>query len=279
MSMTGERLKELKTKESYDILWLQYSGKAPKEKYHFDHMQEVIPDKIVRGKQGLELGCGCGWDLQIMAIRNPSVMIIGMDMSDGVYTAKEVTGDLKNAEVIKGSASAIPFGNESFDFVYSFGVLHHMPQPYKGLAEICRVLKKDSPVFLYLYEDHAENPVKHAFIIIVSKIRKITVTLPPRLLYVAAYIFSPSVFLFFTIPARIFGNFKRTRFLYEKMPFNFGTGFFSLAGDLYDRFSAPIEHRYSRQEAYNFLGQNCFVNIRISRLKDTAGWVIWGYKK
>ena len=147
MSVAIEKLKELRTKESYGILWLGYSGKKPEEKYHFDCMQEVIPDKIIRGTRGLEVGCGCGWDLRIMATRDPSVRIIGMDMSDGVYTAKETVGNLENAELIKGSACAIPFQNGVFNFVYSFGVLHHLPRPDKGLAEIYRVLKKDSPVF------------------------------------------------------------------------------------------------------------------------------------
>jgi hypothetical protein len=62
------------------------------------------------------------------------------------------------------------------------------------------------------------------------------------------------------------------------MPFNFARTPFSLRRDLYDRFGAPIEHRFSRRELGEVLVRNGFRRIKIKRMRDTAGWVAWGYK-
>ena len=74
-------------------------------------------------------------------------------------------------------------------------------------------------------------------------------------------------------------KFKLTRRIAENTPFNFGTGPFSLRGDIYDRFGAPVEYRFSRQAVLDMFGECGFSNARVTRLYNTAGWVAWGYKR
>ena len=45
----------------------------------------------------------------------------------------------------------LKYPDNSFDFVFCKGVLHHTGNTYKGLSELKRVLKKDSNAFIYLY--------------------------------------------------------------------------------------------------------------------------------
>ncbi len=172
----------------------------------------------------------------------------------------------------------IPLKEGVFDFAYSFGVLHHTPNPKKGLFEISRVLKKESPVFLYLYEDHSENIIKYIALRAIMVLRKITIKIHPKILYILSFIASPFVFILFSGPAIILRKFKSTRKFAENIPFNFGTSPFYLQADLYDRFGAPIEYRFNRREVYDMLNRCNFYNINITRLKATAGWVVWAYK-
>ncbi len=267
------------TKELYGFLWSKEKNYLPGiSKSHYHSMQDVISEKIVRGKLGVEIGSGNGHDTFVMSKENPDVKIVSMDLSDGIHNAKKLVENLGNVCILKGSALNIPLKDGLFDFAYSFGVLHHTENPTKGLREIKKILKKDAPVFLYLYEDHSENLLKYYLLKIITVFRKVTTNIPHKLLYPFCFFLSPLVFLLFSCPAKIFGRFDITRKISGKLPFNFGSTPFSLTGDLYDRFGAPIEERYSRSGAMNLLKNEDFYNIRITRLVDTAGWVLWGVK-
>ena len=265
------------TKNTYSLLW-QQSGSIVPSRWHFNAMQDVISDSIVRGKIGIEVGSGCGYDTYIIAKGNPAVKLISMDISDGIYNTRRLVSSLGNVVTLKCSALDIAVKGSSLDFAYSFGVLHHTPDPERCLREITRILKKDCPAFIYLYEDHSENPFKYAAIKIVTAVRRITTHLPKKMLYVLSGVLSPLVFIIFTVPSKIMKNFKATKDIASKMPFNFGTGLFSLRGDLYDRFAAPIEYRFSRKGMRELFAGCGFSDIHITRLRDTAGWVAWGYK-
>lgn len=265
------------TKSTYSLLW-QQSGSAIPQRWHFNAMQEVVPEPIVRGRIGIEVGSGCGYDTYIMAKANPVVKLISIDISDGIYKTGRLVSGLGNVMAVKCSALDIAVKGSSLDFAYSFGVLHHTSDPKKGLLEIARVLKKGSPVFLYLYEDHSENAVKYTLLRIVTAVRRLTTRMPKKVLYALSWALSPFVFITFTVPSKIMKNFKATRHIAEEMPFNFGTGPFSLRGDLYDRFGAPIEYRFSRKGVNELFAECGFSNIHITRLRKTAGWVSWGYK-
>lgn len=265
------------TKKTYGLLW-GHSGKDVPPRWHFNAMQEVITEPIVRGEIGIEVGSGCGYDTYIMAKANPAVKLISIDISDGIYKTKQLVSGLGNVMALKCSALNIAVKGSSLDFAYSFGVLHHTSDPKRGLLEIARVLKNGSPAFLYLYEDHSENPIKHTLLVIITAVRRLTTRMPKKALYALSWILSPFIFIVFTVPSKIMKNFKATRHIAEEMPFNFGTGPFSLRGDLYDRFGAPIEYRFSRQGINDLFTECGFSNIHITRLRHTAGWVVWGYK-
>lgn len=265
------------TKNTYSLLW-QRSGSAVPSRWHFNAMQEAISEPIVRGKIGIEVGSGCGYDTYIMASGNPAVRLISIDISDGIYNTRRLVSSLSNVAAVKCSALNIAARGSIFDFAYSFGVLHHTQDPKKGLQEMARILKNGCPVFLYLYEDHSENLVKYAALRVVTALRCFTTRLPRKTLYALSWILSPFVFIIFTLPSKIMKNFNITKHIAQAMPFNFGTGPFSLSGDLYDRFGAPLEFRFSRTGVHDLLAGCGFSDIHITRLRDTAGWVAWGYK-
>lgn len=277
-SASDTKAKIKKTEDVYGFLWRGLENKSS-GKWHYNNMQEAIKEPIVRGEKGVDIGSGCGYDTFIMAKKNPSVKIFSLEISDGVFAIKKLTRGLNNVWVIKGSALNIPLADNALDFAYSFGVLHHTPDPESAVREIFRVVKKSAPVYLYLYEDHSENRVKCTFLKIIKLLRIITVRLPEKFLYSLSFLASPFVIILFTLPSMFLKKFRITQPLSERIPFNFGRSLFSLTGDLYDRFGAPIEHRFSRKEIFDLLNRNGFANISVTRMRSAAGWVTWGYKR
>ncbi len=73
-------------------------------------------------------------------------------ISESVYSARELLKEANlPAQVVQADATSLLFEDGTFDCVYSFGVLHHIPDVEKALAEIKRVLKPGGQVMAMLY--------------------------------------------------------------------------------------------------------------------------------
>jgi len=263
----------------YSYLWTSDTSGKPPKRYYYHCMQKVISDRIVQGQRGIDLGCGNGYDIYAMAKLNPDVKFFGIDVSNGVFAARRITKNLQNVFLMAASAEALPFKDQSFDFGYSYGVLHHLLNPDVGFSELTRVVRKSGGVFVYLYEDHKDNFIKFVALKGISFIRNYTTRLSPRLLNLLCLLLSPLVIIVFTWPSRILARFKFTKGFANRIPFNFGKGLFSVKGDLFDRFGAPVEHRFNEQQIREIFRSYGYLKVSLTKMKDTAGWIAWGYKR
>ena len=220
--MKSSMVKIKKTSKVYGLLWERSQEDPVPQRWHFNDMQELIPEPIVRGAAGIDIGSGCGYDTYIMAKDNPAVKIISLELSDGIYQSRRLTAGLRNISLIQGSALQIPLKSDTLDFAYSFGVLHHTFDPEQGIREISRVIKKDGRTFLYFYEDHSDNFIKYFMVKAVKMVRLVTTRLAPEILYLISFLLSPLMIIMFSFPARALKRFKKTSYLADKMPFNFG---------------------------------------------------------
>jgi ubiquinone/menaquinone biosynthesis C-methylase UbiE len=108
-----------------------------------------------RGKEVLEIGVGLGTDFVRFA--RAGAWVTGVDLTersvDLVRRRLELEGlhgDLRVAD-----AENLPFPDESFDAVYSWGVLHHTPSPSHAIREAIRVLRPTGRLCLMLYARHS----------------------------------------------------------------------------------------------------------------------------
>ncbi len=266
---------ENETIKAYSFLWdWEINNNNKNEKTHFEIVQNTLNDEIVSGNIGLEVGCGPGYDIEYMAAQYPGKKFAAIDFSSSVFALSKRLKKFNNIQLIRASALELPFKAGQFDFVYSFGVLHHTADPVKGFVEINRVLKNRAQMVLYLYEDHEDNMVKYYLLKLVSLIRLLTTNMPNKALYAACVFASPILYILFSIPAKILNKFRKTILIANKVPFNFGRHPFDLIGDLFDRFKAPIEKRYGREELQLSLSCAGFKDIKLTKIHDTAGWVV-----
>lgn len=103
----------------------------------------------------LEVGCGPGTDFMQFVARGTDA--IGADLSwKSLQICKQrLLAKNLTASLIRCDAQHLPFMERSFDFAYSFGVLHHIPNTEEAIREIHRVLKDGGCFKGMLYNRHS----------------------------------------------------------------------------------------------------------------------------
>lgn len=105
-----------------------------------------------RGRKVLEIGLGQGAESEQLIRRGArwSGLDLTRESVDRVR-ARLAVRELPHEELRQGSALAIPWPDDSFDIVFSHGVLHHIPDIASAQAEIHRVLKPGGTLVAMLY--------------------------------------------------------------------------------------------------------------------------------
>ena len=117
----------------------------------------------------------------------------------------------------KADIHNLPFKDNAFDFVYTFGVLHHLPEPEKGLRSICEKIKPGGYAIIYVYEDFSQrSKLERILLKSVSTLRFFTTRMPSPFLYMFVLIFSPPVLLLCSLPYRLLRRIKSLRILLKK---------------------------------------------------------------
>ena len=138
----------------------QYFEEITRKRYggHDWHIPTTARFDLYRGKDVLEIGCGIGTDGFEFAKRG--ARYVGIDLTaNSVAIAKErfslfnVEGTFKVVNAEEG----LPFERESFDHVYSFGVIHHSPKTEAIVDEMYRVLRSGGSLTVMLYNRSSIN--------------------------------------------------------------------------------------------------------------------------
>ena len=130
------------------------SEKLRYEKFH-PHLKKTAGFKKWGGKSVLEIGVGIGMDAKQFAMHGAKYT--GIDLTPN---AVKITKQLFKTFNLKGKflvadAEKLPFKNNSFDLVYSHGVLHHTPHTSRAIREVYRVLKPGGQAIIMLYYKHS----------------------------------------------------------------------------------------------------------------------------
>ncbi|PYS90700.1 MAG: hypothetical protein DMF64_14300 [Acidobacteria bacterium] len=109
---------------------------------------EFFRDKVV-----LEGGCGKGRHTQL-AVEWGARDVVGIDASDAVETAFAATRELERAHIVQADIYHLPL-KRAFDYAFSVGVLHHLPDPRAGFLALAAKVKPGGHLSAWVYG--AEN--------------------------------------------------------------------------------------------------------------------------
>ena len=109
----------------------------------------LLPDKLA-GSVVLEAGCGMGRFLDVVS-REPKATVVGFDLSLAVESAYANFGSRPNVHIVQADVMQPPFSQNSFDAVYSIGVLHHTSDPEAAFGNLVPLLRRGGKIAIWVY--------------------------------------------------------------------------------------------------------------------------------
>lgn len=98
--------------------------------------------RALRAARVLEVGCGRGFNLLRLARRNGEVAFVGIDLTPWhVRAARLAAVRHRNLRIHEGDFHRLPYGDESFDLVFSVEAICHATDVYQVVEEVRRVLR------------------------------------------------------------------------------------------------------------------------------------------
>lgn len=234
---------ERKTVASYSYQWRKFKQMYPEwEEVFRESIRPIQPD-FFPGKLGLDAGCGFGRSLRYSA--QYGAEMIGLDLSEAIEAAVENTREFPNVHVVQGDIFNPPVRAASLDFVYSIGVLHHLPDPRAGFLSLTRLLKPGAPMFIWVYKRGRGRQIA-----VFTLVRAISTRLPLRLLSLASLLLAIGQWALWIAPFRLLKRFRATRGVADKLPFTYYARypFRVLHTDWVDGLSVPLVNYYRPDE-------------------------------
>lgn len=261
------------TAEYFGYIWARNALRAapvsPSFPYHLSLMFDRLGGDRLAGFI-LDGGCGEGIDLSKLA-QDPACEVVGVELSGGgVMTSLARTRGLPRGHVVQGDLLQLPFASNTFDGAYSYGVVHHTPDPDRAIREIARALKPGAHLLFYVYEHFSARAWYWQLALAIANApRVVTTRMRPALLMPLCRILAPIVYACCTVPSRHFRWAARFPYRHVTSPWN------GLECDLYDRLSAPIEKRYTAEDAAALATQ---AGLTVLNVAEERGWMVRAVK-
>ncbi len=141
------------TAENFGWQWQHFNETDERYEKQFLGWIGPVKPEFFAGKVVLEGGCGKGRHTQLAA-KWGAKDVIGVDLSIAVETAFAATRQLENAHIVQADIFHLPF-RRSFDYAFSIGVIHHLPDPRSGFSSLAGKVKAGGHLSIWVYG--AEN--------------------------------------------------------------------------------------------------------------------------
>jgi SAM-dependent methyltransferase len=105
------------------------------------------------GQRWADIGCGNGAFTELIMRRCAPAKVHGIDPSDGQLAYARTRPGIQDAAFQHGDGMALPYPEASFDIAVMALVIHFVPDPAKGVAEMARIVRPGGWVAAYVWDD------------------------------------------------------------------------------------------------------------------------------
>lgn len=243
----------------------------------FNSYFDIFPwDRVSAKSIGIDVGCGSGrWSVMV-APRVGHLHLLDAS-ADALSVARANLAKADNVTFHHASVGNLPVADNSLDFAFSLGVLHHVPDTQAAIREVARKLKPGAPFLIYLYYALDNRPMWYRALWRFSNLFRVVISqLPER----------PRLWISQIIAVTVYWPLARLAALVERLGFSAAAlplesyrhrAFYVMRTDAYDRFCTRLEQRFTRTQIKEMLSAADFENIRFS--ENVPYWCAIGIKR
>jgi ubiquinone/menaquinone biosynthesis C-methylase UbiE len=227
----------------------------------FDDYFSIFPwAKLAPGARGMDVGCGSGRWANLFAPKAGHLLLVD-PAAAALNVAKNKLRQHNNVSFHHADVAHLPGADGEFDFAYSLGVLHHVPDTALAIRSISQKLKPGAPFLVYLYYALDNRPAWFRGLWQVSNVVRNAIAAAPRgvkhLLCeaIAATVYWPL--------ARIAKLAEAVGLNARQFPLHFyrHLSYYTMRTDALDRFGTTLEQRFTRPQIKTMLEQAGFVDV------------------
>jgi len=269
----SESARDLKrTLRSFSFQWNTFGDMYGFWEENFlDYVSPLTPE-FFPGKLGLDAGCGFGRHLHYAA--RYGAEMVGLDLSEAVLAAYRNNRDNRRAHIVQGDIYRPPFARGTFDFVYSIGVLHHLPDPERGFRSLAPYVTPGGTLFAWIY-----GPRRGVSEAVTRVLRRFTTRMDYRLLYALCATIATGLRVFSHYPYRALSKIPSLSWLAEKLPLHDHARYplKVVVADAFDRLSVPLVRYYTDEDLRGWLDAAGLVDGQVvRRFRNNESWRVLG---
>ena len=242
----------------------------------FDAYFHIFPLNDLSNSEGFDMGCGSGRWAKFVAPNVKKLNCIEPSQA-ALDQAKKNLAEYDNCFTECAGVDNNSIKDESQDFGYCLGVLHHIPNTALALESCSTKLKKGAPFLLYLYYRFDNKPIFYKALFHISNFFRLIIC---KLPFFLKLLISQLIAVFIYLPLSRFAlicenlginvsNFPLS--WYRNQPF------YILRTDAHDKFATRLEQRFTKDEITNMMLEAGFINLTFS--ERAPFWTVLGYKK
>jgi SAM-dependent methyltransferase/uncharacterized protein YbaR (Trm112 family) len=274
-ALVREDKEKLKTQAAFGFEWLTYPKLYREyEKQFLDWVRPVQPS-FFRGKMILDAGCGTGRHAYFAA-RYGAKQVIGLDLSDAVDVAASNTRSFPNVTIVQGDILKPPL-RQRFTYIYSIGVLHHLPSPRAAFQSLARLLMPGGAFSAWVYGKEGNVLLPLFDFLRKSVFRHLPLPLTRGLAWLGCVAVTAAIYGVY-VPLGSLKSFRNVLPQYEFMRYLGRLNFTIRHSIIFDQMIAPTAHYLPRSEV-----ERWYRDARMERVqlfwRNRNSWVGFGIRR
>jgi ubiquinone/menaquinone biosynthesis C-methylase UbiE len=225
----------------------------------------VTPDMYGKDKIAADFGCGTGRWTKYFSEKIGAIAAI--DPSDAIFSAATLLEKTNNVQLYKASIDSLPFPDNYFDFGFSLGVLHHIPDTKMAMNACVKKIRPGGHFLVYLYYNFENRGLLFKITYWLSNLLRLLVSkMPGAMKRFVCNILAVLLYMPFVALCRLMHMLGMPEKARAKIPLQIyeKASFYVIRNDALDRFGTPLEQRFSKKQITEMMASAGLTEITFS---------------